>query len=141
MEIADILKQTDIFSALSQRELKRVARMARVRDFVSGDVIVKEGNKAAGCFIIASGEVEVVKSKNGSSPVVLSKLGPGEVFGEMSVIETRPRFATVRASADTKCVAIKRDDFRSELRMHPEIALKLFSVLVKRLQDVEKRPA
>ena len=141
MAIVDKLKQVSIFSELKQHDFRRIAKRARIRNYKAGDVIVKEGTGAAGCFIISSGRVEVVRDVDSPDTAVLARLGPGEIFGEMAIIDTQFRSATVRALEDTECVAIWRVDFRAELRTHPEITIRLLSVVVRRLQDVEARSA
>ncbi len=87
-------------------------------------------------FIIASGKAEVVKGADGANPSVLATLGEGDFFGETALMERQPRNATVRALEATECVAIWRVDFRSEVRRRPEIAVKMLSVLFRRLAEM-----
>ena len=139
-DIAGLLKKAPIFSDFGQRDLRRITRMARVRTYRPGDVIVKEGTVGVGVFIISSGKVEVVQRADTPSASVLATLGPGEIFGEMAVIENYPRNATVRAADNSECVVIARADFMAELRTRPEIAVKLLRVLVRRLREAEAKP-
>ena len=135
VEVVDLLKQAPIFSELNQRQLKRLAYTARVRSYKPGSVIIREGHEGVGLFIISSGKVEVVKGADGANPAVLATLGAGDFFGETALMESKPRNATVRALEDTECVAVWRVDFRSEVKRHPEIAVKMLSVLFRRLSD------
>jgi nucleotide-binding universal stress UspA family protein len=134
-KIADLLAQTPLFAELTQDELRRLAEAARLRSYPPGEVIVREGDQSAGCFIILTGQVEVVKGADTVQPTVLARLGRGEVFGEMAMLDEHPRSATVRALEATECVGLRRADFMAELRRTPEIAVHLLPVLVRRLRE------
>jgi CRP-like cAMP-binding protein len=134
----DMLKKVPIFSELAPRDLDRLAAIVVPRQAKRGEVIIKEGDQAAGVFIIVSGKVEVVRGQ-GRNEQVLATLGPGDFFGEMALFEGFPRNATVRALEDTECLALTRWDFLAELKNHPEIAVAMLQVLVRRLRAVEAR--
>jgi len=135
LKVADLLEQTPLFSELTQEDLKSLAEAARIRAYQAGEVIVREGDRAAGCFILLSGRVEVVKGADTARATVLATMGPGELFGEMAMIDDHPRSATVRAIDETECVALRRSDFMAELRRRPEIAVQMLPVLVRRLRE------
>ena len=135
----DILKSVPIFSGLDRRHLKRLSKLMVERRFGSGDVIMKEGDQAAGFFVITAGKVEVVRGASGDRPEVLNTLGPGEFFGEMALFEGFPRSATVRTLGDTECLAMTRWDFRAELAGNAEIALAVLETVVHRLRDADAR--
>ena len=135
MSIADLLAQTPLLAELTQEELQHIAEAARLRAYQPGEVIVREGERTAGCFIILTGQVEVVKDADTARPTVLARMGPGEIFGEMSMIDDHPRSATVRALEATECVGLRRADFMAELHRTPEIAVHMLPVLVRRLRE------
>ncbi len=137
MDIVGMLERTPIFAQLTKRDLNALAQTARQRKFAAGEVIVKEGSNAIGCFIVASGEVEVVKGLDSPDQEVLATLGPGDFFGEMAIIDDGPRSATVRAIKDTECIAITRWDFMAEVRTRPDIAIQMLPILVKRIRAAE----
>ena len=137
MDIVGMLERTPVFSQLTKRDLTALAQTARQRRYAAGDVIVKEGSDAIGCFIVASGEVEVVKGLDSPDQEVLATLGPGDFFGEMAIIDDAPRSATVRAIKETECIAITRWDFMAEVRTRPDIAIQMLPVLVKRIRAAE----
>ncbi len=137
MDIVEMLERTPVFSELTKRDLNALAQTARQRRYAAGEVIIKEGDDAIGCFIVASGEVEVVKGLDSSDQKVLAILGPGDFFGEMAIIDDAPRSATVRAIKDTECIAITRWDFMAEVRTRPDIAIQMLPVLVKRIRAGE----
>jgi CRP-like cAMP-binding protein len=131
-----MLKNVPIFSELGRRDLDRVGKLMVPRTVKSGEVIIKEGDQAAGFFIISTGKVEVVHDRDGQAEK-LAELGPGDFFGEMALFEGFPRNATIRATEDTECLAMTRWDFTAEMKNHPEIAVGMVPVLVRRLREVE----
>ena len=139
MEREEILKNVPIFSGLDRKHLKGLSKLMVERRFGAGDVIMKEGDQAAGFFVITSGKVEVVRGADGDRPEVLNTLGPNEFFGEMALFEGFPRSATVRVLENTECLAMTRWDFTAEMKNHPEIAVGMLPVLVRRLRVVDSR--
>lgn len=133
----ELLKTVPIFSGLGRRDLERLAKLMVPRTIKPGEVIIKEGDQAAGFFVISSGKVEVVQDAEGSNQHQLATLGPSDFFGEMALFEGFPRNATVRAVEDTECLAMTRWDFTAEMKNHPEIAVGMIPVLVRRLRDAE----
>jgi CRP-like cAMP-binding protein len=130
----DMLKKVPIFSELSRRDLERLSRLMVPRTVKAGEVIIKEGDQAAGFFVVTKGKLEAVK---GDAP--LATYGPGDFFGEMALFEGFPRSATVRAVEDSECLAMTRWDFMAEMKNHPEIAVGMLPVLVRRLREADKR--
>lgn len=137
MNTEDRLAQVPLFSQLSRKDLKRLARGSVTRQFGKGDVIVKEGDQAIAFYLICSGRAEVVKGAEGSSPRVLSTLGPSEFFGEMALLDGYLRSASVRTLEDCECLVLSRWDFLAELRSTPSIAGQMLPVLSRRLRDAE----
>jgi CRP/FNR family transcriptional regulator, cyclic AMP receptor protein len=135
----ELLKKVPIFSELGRRDLERLSKLMVPRQVRAGEVIIKEGDQAAGFFVINSGKVEVVQDVDGSNPQRLATLGPGDFFGEMALFEGFPRNATVRAMDDTECLAMTRWDFTAEMKNHPEIAVGMVLVLVRRLRECESK--
>ena len=93
-QVSALLAQAPLFAALSQEDREHLGETARIRAYQPGELIVREGDTATGCFIIASGKVEVVKGEASAHPTVLTTLGAGEFFGEMAVIDDHPRSAS-----------------------------------------------
>jgi len=133
----DMLQSVPIFAELSKRDLGRVAKIMVPRSAAAGEVIIKENDQAAGFFIISTGKVEVIKGDGTDNAETLNTLGPGDFFGEMALFEGFPRVATVKASEDTELLAMTRWDFTAEMKTHPEIAVSMLPILVKRLREVE----
>jgi CRP-like cAMP-binding protein len=135
----EMLHNVPMFSELSKKDLGRLAKLMVPRSVKAGEVIIKENDQAAGFFIISSGKVEAVKGAETGNPQVLATFGPGDFFGEMALFEGFPRSATVRALEDSECLAMTRWDFTAEMKNHPEIAVGMLPILVRRLRDLDAR--
>lgn len=137
----DLLKRVPIFSDLGKRDLERLAKLMVPRTVKAGEVIIKENDQAAGFFIVSSGKVEAVRAEGTEHAHALATFGPGDFFGEMALFEGFPRSATVRSVEDTECLAMTRWDFMAELKNHPEIAVGMLPVLVRRLREADAKLA
>jgi CRP-like cAMP-binding protein len=134
----EMLQNVPIFSELNRRDLGRLAKLMVPRQVKAGEVIIKEGDQAAGFFVVSSGKLEAVR---GGDEQHLANYAPGDFFGEMALFEGFPRSATVRALEDSECLAMTRWDFMAEMKNHPEIAVGMLPVLVRRLRDADARVA
>jgi serine/threonine protein phosphatase PrpC len=116
----DVLANMPLFSRLTERELLRVMQAVEVRTHKDGEVVIREGDKGDELFIVLEGKVLVSR---GGHPLV--HLGPGEHVGEMALIRSVPRSATVTAVGPAELIAIRRADFFEILRKEHEIAVKM----------------
>lgn len=132
----EFLRRVRLFQDLDDHTLTEIGNAAVEQRWEPGQEIVRQGDTGVGMFIIRSGKVEIVQDHDGRSEKVRD-LGPGDVFGEMALLDEFPRSATVRAAEPTTCLGITRWHFRGILESHPQIALKLLPVLTKRLRAVE----
>jgi CRP/FNR family cyclic AMP-dependent transcriptional regulator len=132
--IVEILQKAPIWSGLTEKELKVVARSFRQLKYETGDIIVGKGETGVGFYLIADGNVEVR-----SEGKVLSKLGPGQYFGEMSLLDGQPRSADVVALEPLRCLALTPWSFKSVVSEHPKVALKLLQESVRRLRANNQR--
>ncbi|HUF54016.1 MAG TPA: cyclic nucleotide-binding domain-containing protein [Dehalococcoidia bacterium] len=130
----DMLKGVPIFSELSNKDLNRLAKLMVPRKVAAGEAVIEENDQAAGFFVVSSGKLEAVKGGK-----TLATYGPGDFFGEMALFEGFPRSATVRAVEDSECLAMTRWDFTAELKNHPEIAVGMIPVLVRRLREADAK--
>ena len=133
----DFLKRVTLFEDLDRRSLEAIANAAVEQDYTPGQEIVRQGDTGVGAFIIKKGRVEVVQDR-GTHQHKLAEMKSGDVFGEMALLDEFPRTATCRATEPTTCLGIQRWHFRGILESHPQIALALLPVLVKRLRNAER---
>lgn len=132
--VAQLLAQTEIFATLSDAHRLAIARACKVVSFEEKARIVGQGEEGAELYIVGSGEVAVVLEDEhlGTEQSVL-KLGPGQSFGEVSLLSSAPRSATVKALTATLCVALAKASFESVLRQIPEVAVEVSRYLAARL--------
>jgi CRP-like cAMP-binding protein len=102
--------------------------------YEAGEVIVQENDFGETAYLIGQGQVEVSKELDGQT-VHLAYLGAGEIFGEMSMIDEKPRSATVTAVTETVVSELRRDDFFNSFQTDPKVALALLKVLFERLRE------
>jgi hypothetical protein len=108
--------------------------------FRAGDVIVREGDAGKDMFILEDGEVEVFRHHGGTEKV-LTRLEAGDFFGEMSVLEGRPRSSSARAATDCRLLPIDASTLDALLREHPEIAVRMLRKLSNRVRKYEDEEA
>lgn len=115
-------------------------RSAFERNFCSGETIFDEGQDGDALFVIQAGQVELIRSAEGGRRVI-SRHGPGEFFGEMSVLLGRPRMARAVAVADTRLLQLDGHTFETMCVDQPEIAIRVIQRLAARMIHLEQRLA
>ena len=131
--VANNLANVPIFSGCSKRELGIIARASKEVSHKEGTVIAREGERGIGLFLILDGQCKVTiggKTK--------ARLGPGDFFGEVALLDGGPRTATVTALSPVRLVGITGWVFRGLLMEHPTIALKTLEAVAGRLRSVTK---
>ncbi|HET9119949.1 MAG TPA: cyclic nucleotide-binding domain-containing protein [Solirubrobacterales bacterium] len=131
-EIEDQLARVPLFSGIKPKELKKLSKRMTERSFNEGDEITREGESGIGFFVIEDGSATV--SIGGK---IVSTLGPGEHFGEVALIDSGPRSATIIAGTDLRCRGMSAWEFRPFVEEHPEVAWALLETLVGRLRAAE----
>jgi CRP/FNR family transcriptional regulator, cyclic AMP receptor protein len=127
---ARLMGACPLFAGLDGIELERLAEAAVEVDFAAERVIARQGEIGTGFFVIVEGSVRVVR--DGKS---VARLGPGDFFGELSVIDGAPRNAQVVAEEPVRVLALATWDFERLLRETPGIALTVLRVVVARLRQ------
>ena len=127
------LEAIPLFRNLSADELGALRRIAHEHRFAAGAEIFHEGSPGDGVFFVKAGLVEI--SAGPGDRRIFSRLGPGEIFGEMAVIEQLPRSATATAAADSKIYFLPRDEMRAVLERSPGLAFALLQQISQRLRD------
>jgi CRP-like cAMP-binding protein len=127
---AELLGACRLFAGLTPDELASIAQRAVEIPFEAGHVIARQGEIGTGFFVVASGRVRVVRDG-----IALAEMGPGEFFGELSVIDGEPRNAQVITSEPTVCLGIASWDFESMLVEQPRVALAVLRAVVSRLRS------
>lgn len=132
-KLAEMIGRVSLFSELSKKHLRSIAKSGVERNFEGGQTIVKEGESGVGFYLILDGKVEVKKKNK-----VISALSGGDFFGEMGLIDDAPRSADVVAVSPTKTLCVSAWAFTGLVKGNPEIAMKMMKVLVHRLRTTNK---
>jgi CRP-like cAMP-binding protein len=105
------------------------------RSFSEGQSVITEGEHGVGFFVILDGQASVRLHDESAGT-----LGPGDYFGEMSLIDGDHRAASISANGDLRCAAMTQWQFRPFVKEHPDIAWALLKTLVKRVRSSQSRP-
>ncbi|MDP9330496.1 MAG: cyclic nucleotide-binding domain-containing protein [Actinomycetota bacterium] len=132
-EVTSQLAKVQLFSGCSNKELTTLARAVKDIDHPAGTVIAREGDPGVGLFIIAEGTTDVTIGGRRKA-----KLGPGDFFGEIALLDGGPRTATVTATTDVKLLALTEWVFRGLMIEHPGIAVKALQAMAGRLRSATK---
>ena len=132
----EFLKKVSWFADLDQKSLDAIANAAVEQKYQPGQEIIRQGDTGVGAFIIRSGKVEIVQEKDGKT-TKLATLGPGDVVGEMALLDEFPRSATARALEPVTALGIQRWHFKGILESHPQLALALLPILSRRIRSAE----
>jgi CRP/FNR family cyclic AMP-dependent transcriptional regulator len=138
-ETVQLVASIPLVAGLEPEERELVLRLIRVRTFKARQVVVWEGEAGTSLFVVLSGYLKAVTAGSEGKEVLLSVMGPGEVFGELSVLDGEPRSATVVALEETELALIERDPLLSLIQSSPTLAVRLLVVLTQRLRNLSKR--
>jgi CRP/FNR family transcriptional regulator len=130
--VEETLARVPLFSGVKPKDLKRLGKRMTERIFDEGDEITTEGESGLGFFVIEEGNATV--SRDGK---IVRNLGPGDFFGEIALIDSGPRSATVIASTDLRCRGMTAWEFKPFVEQHPDVAWALLQTLVSRLREAE----
>jgi CRP/FNR family transcriptional regulator, cyclic AMP receptor protein len=130
-----LLAGVPMFSLLSRRELSRLSALMTEIDVRPKEVLVREGEPGRECFIIGEGSAKAVIGRR-----TIATLGPGSVFGEMSLLDGGPRTATVTAQTPMRLYVLDPASFLTMLNRFPSVTRKILRVMAERLRAAEKAP-
>jgi CRP/FNR family transcriptional regulator, cyclic AMP receptor protein len=126
---AELLKRVPLFSDLDRKELERISASMKERTFSSGETVTTEGQSGVGFFVIESGEAKVTVGGDERR-----RLGPGDYFGEVALLNESARTATITAESDLKCYGLTSWEFRPLVETHGSIAWKLLQAMSRTYQ-------
>jgi CRP/FNR family transcriptional regulator len=137
----DLLHRVPLFSALAEEDLAQVAEVAVPRRFGAGEIVFREGDASDTCYVIRSGHARAVREHSDGRSITLAQFGPGDIFGELAMLDDERRSATIETLESIEVIGILGPDMRRLLREHPELAVKLISALGRRLRETNERLA
>ncbi len=127
----ELLAGCALFKGIDAQGLASLAERATTVDFPNGHIIAREGEIGTGFFVVISGFVRVVRDGE-----LVARLGPGEFFGELSVLDRMPRNASVLADGPVSCLALASWDFERILLEQPALTLAILRGVAARLREV-----
>jgi CRP-like cAMP-binding protein len=128
---ADLLSAARLFDGVDAEGMDRIAEVAVEVEFPAEHVIARQGDIGTGFFVVVDGAVRVVRDGE-----VIARLGEGDFFGELSVLDGQPRLAQVIADAPTTCLALATWDFEAVLLAEPRVTLAILRGVAQRLRDL-----
>src|SRR5271157_5354211 len=129
-----VLKKVTLFSGLSEQEFAFLTARLVQRNFSAGQLIFSEGDACTGLYVVQSGNVRIFKSSPGGREQVLSIEGPGSSIAELPVFDGGSYPASVAAVDRATLLFVSRPDFQNLCLSHPQVALKVLSVVGARLR-------
>ncbi len=133
-----LLAEVPLFQELDPAERAALATGMRQRDFPAGGRIFRRGDPGAALYVISRGAVEISVETTTGKKVVLGQLGPGDFFGELSLLDGRERTADALAMEPTGAMEIDRTALEGLFRKHPGAALDVLTVIGKRLREADR---
>jgi CRP-like cAMP-binding protein len=140
-EKAELLRRAPLFATLTDDELTDIAEVADTAQFTGGEVVFREGDFSNSCYVITSGHAAAVRGHPGGRSITLARFGPGDLFGELAMLDDQRRSATIEALDQLDAISIRGDDMRRLLRSHPDIAVKMVTALARKLRQTNERLA
>ena len=139
MKKIELLQSVALFWDLSEEELGYISDKMISRHYESGKFIFLEDSEGEQCFFVVQGSVKVTRLSKDGREVILSMLGKGNFFGEMSLLDGHPRSANVTTMQETELLMLRRADFLRLIQNKPQIAVKLLAVLASRLRKTDRK--
>ncbi|MBP7262798.1 MAG: cyclic nucleotide-binding domain-containing protein [Spirochaetia bacterium] len=135
MNKENALARVSLFANLDAKYIKGIAQISTERTFQPGEHLMKQGEDGIGLFIILSGKVKIEKTDPAGKQVELASNGPGDIMGELAVLDGAKRTATVTAVEPTVCLVLAAWEFNSFMKTHPEVAIDILPIVVKRFRE------
>jgi CRP-like cAMP-binding protein len=130
--LTNVMAQSPLFEPFSRKDRRALVEKFRAREVKKNEVIVREGERTDGLYVVLSGEVEACKGDQ-----VLSRLKEGDLFGEISLLSKTPATATVRSTRHTSLLRLPREDFDALILSHPQILVLISELSEQRLRRTE----
>ena len=136
---AKLVQSIPLFATLEPEARALIARLIRVRRYSARQALFWEGEPGGALFVTLSGYLKAVTSGGEGKEVLLNVMGPGEVIGELSVLDGQPRSASVIALESCQLATIERAPLLEVMRASPNLAIGMVEVLAQRLRNMSKR--
>ena len=129
-----VVKKTPLFAALDDETAMRLADSMTPIRLARGESVFEEGDPGDSLYVIVTGKMKLARTSGDGRESLLSVLGPGEMFGELSLFDPGPRHSTGYVVSDSELISLGNDALRGFLAEHPEVAMQMLAGLAHRLR-------
>ena len=129
-----LLKNVGLFSGLDGSALALLEQHATIRTYPKNTIVINEGDDANALFVVLEGQVKVFLSNEEGKEIIINMQGPGEYFGELALLDSSQRSASVMTTEKSKLAFLSKADFQRVLAEHSDIALNLIKALTGRVR-------
>jgi CRP-like cAMP-binding protein len=135
---SQLLERVPFLAGLSEEDLRWLTDRLHRRKYSRGDIIFQKDEPGHSLFIIESGSVRIYMPGTQGADLTLAVMVPGDFFGDLSLLDDRPRSASAVAAGDAVLLSLERSDFSSLLRARPDAALAVLATIARRLRDTDQ---
>src|SRR5205085_4111648 len=132
------LRSVPLFASLDDEAARALRDLLEVRALPAGTVLFNAGDAGDAMYLIEDGRVRIFIIDEDKNEVTLTELAQGDFFGEMAIVDGKPRSASAAVSAPARLAVLKRDDFINFIRRNPEVALEMVSAISQRLRRTDE---
>lgn len=133
--IVEVLRSVSLFSDFPDDALQELSQKVESLSLPKNTLLFKEGDEGDAMYFIVQGEISIFGKDDKGAEIVFSKLGYGEYFGEMSLLDGKPRSAGAKTTTKVELLKLNREDFSGVVNLFPALALKLVNQFTTRLRD------
>lgn len=138
-EFAAILKMNPMFAELDAAELQRITSLCHTQQLAAGEVLFQKGDDGDALFGVRRGQIRIETGASDGARLTLNFLGPGDLFGEVAVLDGQRCMADATAGEPTELFVLRRKDFLAHLEREPRVAIKLIELLCQRIRWMSER--
>src|SRR3982074_1096743 len=138
-EFAVILKMNPVFGDLGADELQRISSLCHTQNLNLGEMLFQKGDPGDALFGVRRGQIRIETGASDGSRLTLNFMGPGDLFGEVAVLDGQSRTADATAGEATELFVLRREDFLSHLEREPRVAVKIIMLLCQRIRWQSER--
>src|ERR1700710_2465777 len=138
-EFAVILKMNPMFADLGSDELSRISSLCHTQHLSSGEVLFQKGDAGDALFGVRRGQVRIETGSSDGSRLTLNFMGPGDLFGEVAVMDGQDRTADATAGEASELFVLRREDFLAFLEGEPKVGIKIIALLCQRIRWQSER--
>jgi CRP/FNR family cyclic AMP-dependent transcriptional regulator len=138
-EFAVLLKMNPMFADLDADELQRISALCHTQHLSAGEMLFQKGDPGDALFAVRRGQIRIETGTSDGGRLTLNFLGPGDLFGEVAVLDGQSRTADAAAGEPTELFVLRREDFIGHLEREPRVAVKLIMLLCQRIRWMSER--